>query len=91
MSNKDIAIGLGIGAAIAGIAALFLAADDSQSPTPKPNNHHHDVIMRECRRCPRFFAITPREKKFFLARGLQLPTHCPSCRQERRAIGYARR
>jgi hypothetical protein len=44
-----------------------------------------DEVVVECRDCYSAFVLTPGERSWFEARGLQLPRRCSACRSARRA------
>jgi hypothetical protein len=46
-------------------------------------------IERVCRGCRAVFVIEPGEVRFFRARQLFLPWHCPACRDARRTQRHA--
>jgi hypothetical protein len=44
------------------------------------------VETRHCKRCHAVFFVRGDERRFFESKGLLVPTHCPTCRRERRLM-----
>ena len=51
--------------------------------TYQPSPTFRDQILI-CRDCGESFTWTSGEQKFYYAKGLSQPTHCPACRERRK-------
>ena len=78
----------------AGEAAFFRDKGFLQAPTrcPACRQRVHTVSERRiCRACRGSFALTARDRDWFITRKMALPFHCRKCREARRAQESGRR
>lgn len=47
---------------------------------------HMANITQTCAKCSKQYLVIDKEQQFLQTKGLPLPVHCPSCRQQRRLM-----